>query len=90
MAIDEEELNPTQIVRRAKRFDSRIVLSTLNRVLKELMQADIVRCTDSSLYRGRPYTLTPLGQGFRERLLQDSDYGIEAMKNEESQNPENI
>lgn len=82
LAMDEDELNPTLIVKRVKRYDCCITLSTLNRVLKELMMAGVVVCADTSLYRGRPYTLTSLGLAFRERLLVDSDYGLEAIRRE--------
>ena len=83
LSIDEDELNPTQIVKRIKKYDKRIRLCTLNRVIKELICEGVVVCTDSAMFRGRPYSLTPLGQGFRERLLVDVDYGIEAIKSYE-------
>jgi DNA-binding HxlR family transcriptional regulator len=84
MAMEEDELSPTQIVKRSRKYNGFISLSTLNRVLKELMQAGVVRCIDASMYRGRPYSLTPLGQAFRERLLADEDYGLGAIRKEAS------
>ena len=84
LSIDEDELNPTQIVKRIKRYDKCIRLSTLNRIIKELTCGGVIICTDTTMFRGRPYSLTPLGHGFRERLLVDVDYGIEAMKSLES------
>jgi len=86
MAMEEDELSPTQIVKRGKKYNGYISLSTLNRVLKELMQAGVVKCTDGSMYRGRPYSLTPLGQAFRERLLVDEDYGLGTIRKEAQHN----
>ena len=68
MAMTEEDMFPAEISRNTRQYGKRITLCNLSGTLKELISAGILRCTDTSVVRGRPYSLTPKGKGFQERL----------------------
>lgn len=74
MAMYEDDLCPTEIIIRAKRSGIRIHHSTLTRILRELEEAGIVKCTFPGLYRGRPYSLTEKGKEYRARLSKSMFY----------------
>jgi len=68
MAMTEEEMFPAEISRNTKQYGKRVTLCNLSGTLKELISAGIITCTDTSVVRGRPYSLTPKGKAYQERL----------------------
>ena len=72
MSMTEDGLNPTEISKNTRKYGNRITLPSINRVLKELIKVEIVACTDTSIYHGRPYSLTPKGKAFQERISQSN------------------
>lgn len=67
-ALVRDDMFPCQISRGTMAFGKRVTLCNLSGTLKELTKAGIIICTDSSVVRGRPYSLTPKGKAFQARL----------------------
>ena len=68
MALTKDDMFPCQISRGTMTYGKRVTLCNLSGTLKELIKADIIMCTDTSVIRGRPYCLTSKGTAFQERL----------------------
>jgi len=83
MAMTEEEMFPAEISRNTKQYGKRVTLCNLSGTLKELISAGIITCTDTSVIRGRPYSLTPKGKSFQERLRTSKTAKEYFVKNDE-------
>jgi len=55
----------------------------LSGTLKELISAEIITCTDTSVIRGRPYSLTSKGKAYQVKLMASTSAAEYFKKNDE-------
>ena len=68
MAMNEDEMIPTEISANTKKYGKRVTLSNLSGVLKEFVNANILTYKNKITTNGRLYSLTEKGKKYRERL----------------------
>lgn len=67
LALDKEKI-PSQLTKELKMQDANVARS-----LRELVQAEIIKCLNPDSKRGRIYTLNKVGSDIRKKLIINSN-----------------